>query len=345
MPKPFDLLAPLAAFGAERRISLQDPDFKAAFAGYVSSGVERALADARLLHGHRVEAMFEALIVALGEYRLLKPEDGGRVHPAGKFRLPDFRLVTKDGEQWLIEVKNVYEDDPFVQRRRLMYREYRLALEAYAEATGAKLKLAVYWARWSIWTLVSPERLALAGGDLVLDMNEAMTANELWRLGDRFIGTRPPLRLRFLADPERTSPIAADGTVQITFGGAQMLSEDCVIEDPAEKEIAGIFMEHGGWECEGPDAIVNGNRLTAIEFRWAPPERTKQGFESIGPLSRMFASAYAHQTLKDGDIVQIRAPLRPGWFGPLLDADYESKALPLWRFALQPVYPIRKVAS
>jgi hypothetical protein len=41
-------------------------------------------------------------------------------------------------------------------------------------------------------------------------------------------------------------------------------------------------------------------------------------------------------TLRDGQIVQLRAPHRPGWFKALIRADYASKPLPLWRFQLQP---------
>lgn len=336
MPKPFKLLAELAEFGAERRISLRDPALKDAFGAHVGSSVEQALSDDILLHGQRTEAMFEALLVSLGEYKLLKAEDGGRVHSAEGLRVPDFRVVLGDGEQWLIEVKNVYEEDPLVQRRRLMKRDYREALEAYAAATGAKLKLAVFWARWSMWTLVSPERHLDAAGDLVLDMGEAMVANELGRLGDRTIGTKPPLRLRFIADSERTGPIGEDGTVTITFGGWQLLCGDDPIADPVEKEIAFIFMEHGEWRCDGPLAVLDGDRLEAVEFRWEPEEPTGQGFEFVGSLSRMFARHYAAETIRESAVLQLRAPLRPGWFAPLIRPEHVSDALPLWRFTLQP---------
>jgi hypothetical protein len=338
MPNPTNLLAELADFGADRRISLRDPATQEAFRGHVDEGVNQALSNDILLHGHRVEAMFEALLVALGEYRLVKLEDAGRLHAGEGFKVPDFRVVLADGEQWLVEVKNVYEKDPLAQRRLLMKRAYREALEAYAEATGAKLKLAVFWARWSLWTLVTPGMLLDADGDLVLDMMEAYAANELGRLGDRSIGTTAPLRLRFLTDPERTSPIARDGTVEVTIAGSQLLSDQTVITDPLEKEIAWIFMEHGEWRCEGPQPIVAGNRLTALEFRWEPQEPTYQGFEFIGSLSRMFARYFAAETVKNSSIVQLRAPLRPGWFAPLIQLDHVTHALPLWRFKLQPTY-------
>lgn len=253
MKKPFDILNELGKFGAEQQISLRDPGAKNAFAAHVAEAVDRALADPLLIYGQRTEAMFEALLVSLGEYRLLKPEDNGRAFPVDRFAASDFRVVLNDGAQWLIEVKNVYEAEPFAQTRKLLDRDYLGRLSAYAKATGGELKLAIFWARWSLWTLVSPDRLVDGNGDLTLDMMTAMKVNELGQLGDRSIGTRAPLRLRLTADQTRTGPIGSDGSVVIVFGGSQAFCEDREIVDPVELEIAWIFMQHGDWEadCEG----------------------------------------------------------------------------------------------
>src|SRR5258708_8519202 len=251
--KPFDLLAEFGKFGMERKVSLRDAATASDFITHVGEEVERALADPVLLQGQRVEAMFEALLVSLGDFKLLKAEDGGRLFPTNGFRAPDFRIVVNDGSHWLIEVKNVYESDPFQQRRRLFTKDYYDTLAAYADATGAELKVALFWARWSIWTLVSPGRLLNADGGLELDLATAMRVNELARLGDRMIGTRAPLRLRLAMDPARTTPIAADGTVQVTIGGVQIFSRDEEVMDPVEREIAWIFIQHGQWRGEGPN--------------------------------------------------------------------------------------------
>jgi hypothetical protein len=78
--KPFDILRELGKFGAKHRLSLRDPGFKEAL--HVRDGIDLALSDPTLMHGHRAEAMFEALVVSLGEYQLLKAEDSGRVFPS-----------------------------------------------------------------------------------------------------------------------------------------------------------------------------------------------------------------------------------------------------------------------
>ena len=57
----------------------------------------------------------------------------------------------------------------------------------------------------------------------------------------------------------------------------------------------------------------------------------------------MFARYYAEQTLKNREVVQLHAPVRPGWFAPLVLPDYDGKALPLWRIELQPNFSLGKV--
>lgn len=340
MRKPFDLMEQLGRFSAERKLSLTIPEAKAAFAAYVQESVETGLADQRLLHGQRTEAMFEALLVSLGQFQLLTREDGGHVFPPQKYLAPDFRVVLRDGRQWLIEVKNVYEEEPFQQRRTLMNRSYHAKLAAYAATTGAELKLAVYWARWSVWTLVSPSRLIDERGKLKLDMMTAMKVDELGELGEMSIGTRAPLRFRLTADPTRTSAIGPDG--QVVFSRSQIFCEDREIVEQNELEIAWTLMQHGEWIEQEPVPIIEGGRLLAMEFSWAPREedddQDSKGFTFIGRLSRIFARYYAAHTLEDSSVVQLRAPLRPNWFAPLISKDHRSDALPLWRFTMKPNY-------
>jgi hypothetical protein len=341
VPTPFDMLRELGNFSLEQRISLNDPSAKVAFGAHIGEAVEKALANPALLHGQRVEAMFEALLVCLGEYRLLKAEDGSRIFPSDGFRIPDFRVVLEDGAHWLIEVKNVYETDtnPFSgQRRKLMTREYRKAMEAFASATGAELKLAVFWARWGLWTLVSPFRLVEDDGDLDLDMATAMRVDELCRLGDRMVGTRPPLRLRLIADPEHTSSIGPDGVVKLMIGDAKFFCADTEITDETEQGIAWTFMQYGDWEELEAKPICEGDRLHAIEIRWEPREQKNAGFEMIGRLSSIFARYFAEHTIRDSGVVQLRAPTFPNWFAPIISTTRKAKALPLWVFVIQPNY-------
>lgn len=334
--KKFDLLPELARLGFEHDISFDDPQVVAKLTTLVRSALSESLSDSTLLYGKRTEAMFEALLVSLGGYSLLTAEDKGRVHPDGQFHTPDFRVVLPDGKQWLIEVKNVYENDPFRQKRRLMKRDYLNKLKSYASITGGQLKLAIFWARWGIWTLVSPERLVDGDGNVTIDIETGMKLNELSSLGDLMVGTRPQLRFRVEADPTKTATWTPDGMANFTISKVRMYCGEAEILDPIEQQIAWIFMQYGEWQENGPQAITEEDQLAAIEFQWEPEETTNQGFEIIGTLSRMFSRYYAEQTLNNGKVARLHAPLRPKWFEPLLTSDYQGKELPLWRFSIQP---------
>lgn len=334
--QPFDLLAELARFGLDHRISLDDPKAISEFSAFVENVVSGALSQPNLLHGQRTEAMFESMLLSLGGYCLLKTEDNGKVHPNEEYLAPDFRVVLPDGTQWLIEVKNAYIEDPLRQERQFMGSSYRGKLERYASATGGELKLAVYWAKWGIWTLVSPERFLDAAGNVSVDMQTGMMENELVYLGDQMIGTRPPLRLRLEADPATTEPVAADGTVRFTISSVRVYCGDEELLDHLEKEIAWTFMRYGRWRMDGPLADLKEDRLLAVEFRWDPEQNTNQGFEMIGTLSEVFCRYYSDQTLLNQEVVQLLARPRPGWFAPLVSSEYEKKGLPLWQFKIYP---------
>jgi hypothetical protein len=340
--KPFDLLRELSRFGESSDINLNDAAIRPAFGLHVEQAIDRGLKDPILLQGQRAEAMFEALVVSLGEVKMVKPEDGGRVFAAEKMQPPDFRVVLNDGTNWLVEVKNVYVRNPIRQRRCLMTRNYRESLDRYAAATGGTLKLAVFWARWSMWTLVDPERLAPGGGDLTLDMMDALKVSELALLGDESLGMRAPLLLRLTMDPERTSPVAPDGSVHLTIGKAQIFSKGLELSDRSDQQIAWTVMQYGDWETGEPRAVIDGDRLIALDFECAPPELSDQGFETAGFLSRMFARYYADQTMKNGEVVRIAAPAQPEWFGALRQKGGDGR-MPVWRFILNPNYEGRVI--
>jgi len=340
MSKPFDLLNLYARFSRERKISVTAPQTAQEFLAEIGAQLDKALIDDTLIQGQRTAAMFEAMVVALGHYKLMKVEDTGRVYPAGRYRAPDFRIVLEDDEQWLVEVKNVYEEDPVRQERQIMTPPYLSSLDTYARATQAALKVAVYWARWGIWTLVSPHDLLDENGYLKLDMKYAVRFNELGRLGDMTIGTTPPLTLRLTADPDKPNTIGPDGMAPFTMGEYTMLSEHRVLTRADEQEIAWIFMNLGEWTEQATKAVVTDGKLSAIEFSWLPEEHLNEGrerFEMIGTLSRMFSRQYMQQANGKSDSVQIELEHRPNWFAPLISSDYKSDALPLWRFIQQPL--------
>ena len=333
---PIEILSLFGRFGREQRLPLRDPKSLENFADLVKADVAQALSNDALLHGQRTQNMFEALVVSLGQYELLKVEDTGLVHPKGKYIAPDFRVILNDGTQWLIEVKNVYDPEPRRQRARLRSSDIS-RLADYAKMMNCALKLAIYWARWGLWTLIDPSDLQPDGSKLSINMFNAMRVNEFARLGDRTIGTIPPLTFRLLTDKAKPHTLSPDGEFEFWIGDVAILSGDSVLTDVAEQSIAWKFMLYGDWDCSGPQAVLSGEEVDAIEFIWTPRERANepQNFEMIGTLSAMFSRYYAEQTLAAHGMIQTEAEHIPDWFAPLLAVGYERKVLPLWRFVLQ----------
>jgi hypothetical protein len=334
---PIDLLTTLARFGRDQRMSLRDPNLGDLFAGVAKEQLAAALANDALLHGHRTQKMFEALVVSLGQYELLKTEDTGVVHPSGKYTAPDFRAVLDGGAQWLIEVKNVYDKNAARQRFRI--REQDVAqLRRYADKVQCPLKFALYWGRWHTWTLIDANVLTRVGSKVGIDMFKAVPLNELSRLGDRMIGTKPPLKLRFIADPSKPRSVSPDGKARMRIGGTAIYCGNVELTDPIDRNTAWILMEFGEWTDGEPRAIVNGAKLEAIEIQWKPLHRSNESeeFEIVGSLSSMFSQYYATFTLGEHGVTQTEANLVPGLFAPLVATDSPSIALPLWRFSIQP---------
>lgn len=330
-------MAELGKFGLQHGVSINDPQIPGVFSNYVRESIRDAASDGALTHGLRIESMFEAMIVSLGRYSLLKHEDNGKVYPAPRYSVPDFRVVLRDGTQWLVEVKNAYIKNPFRQERCFMKQDYRQKLEKYASATGGDLKLAVYWAKWSIWTLVSIDKFVDTHGDVRLTMDAGMMENELSLLGDRMISTRPPLRLHLESDPATDSSVpAGGGMVEFTISGVRFYCGEDEIVDDVEKNISWLFMRYGQWKSTEPQPVLQGGRLKGIEIRWDPEEGARQDFASVGFLSQLFSRYYSERTMKDQEIVQLHAPAQPGWFAQFEAYDYENRVLPLWQFEIRP---------
>lgn len=333
----FEVLDAFARFGREQKLSLRDPKSIDAFTDSVHASLTTAIESDAWLHGQRTQKMFEALLVSLGQCALLKTEDSGLVHPQGKYIAPDFRVVLKDGTQWLIEVKNVYDADPSRQRFRCQD-GYLQKLQDYSSLTGCPLKIALYWARWSIWTLIDPSDLQLRDGKQTIDMFRAAQINEFGHLGDRTVGTEPPLKLRLFADPSKARSIETNGEARLTVLRAGLFSADRELTDPLDQEIAWMFMQYGEWVCSTPKAVFADGELQGIDYVFEPSERPnrRQRFEIVGTLSRVFSQYYASKTLNDAGVVHTEAPLVPDWFAPLTSDGHLGRELPLWLFTQMP---------
>lgn len=326
--KAFDLLASVAAFAREHSIALNDPLLVERFIIDATPKLKEALADPTLIHGSRTERLFEATVLSLGRFRLLKTEDVGRVHAADTSRAPDFRIVLDDGEQWLVEVKNVRCKEPFKQETR-MSAAYLASLQTYADMVGTPLKLAIFWSLWNIWTVISPDRFRTARGGLRVAMKDAVLANEFGRLGEVIIMTKPPLRVVLGAASDMPRSLSSEGLANFIIGSAKLYSGAVELTDPRDRKLAEVLLFYGEWSADGPFAVTDDGALIGVEFVANPEEPSDQGWDGIGWASRIFSSYYAAQTIDGDQVIQLHGEAAPDWFAPLSDWDFKNSKVPL----------------
>lgn len=333
--KDFDLLAVAAAFAKRKGLALNDPAFIEAFLADAGPRLKDALGDSPLLYGQRTERLFEATVVSLGRYRLLKAEDNGRVHAAETLRAPDFRIVLDDGDQWLVEVKNVHGEDPMVQRTRLSA-AYLASLRAYADAVDAPLRIAIYWSLWSLWTLVDPKRFIDPEGAANIDMMDAVKVNEFGRLGDVSILTMHPLRLVLETPLPTTTGDDDHSLVDLLFAGARVFSQDVELTDLKDRHMAILLMLYGEWTIDGRPPTRRADGSAFVELVAEPEEPSESGQDGIGWASRVFSRFFATRTVEEGEVVQLLGEAAPEWFAPLSKWEFERSHLPLVLLHQQP---------
>ncbi|HUZ87074.1 MAG TPA: hypothetical protein VNF26_08985 [Candidatus Baltobacterales bacterium] len=300
--------------------------------------VRKALVDVAssksTLHGWRVQALFEAVVASLGRVQLLKLEDSGDVFVTGPdLKPPDFRIVTTDGDQMLVEVKNFYhtnETAPF----RMRAKDFD-ELQRYAHLVGVqKLKVAIYWSRWNLWTLVNPSRFEADGPDYrALSLPAALQCNDMGRIGDRIPGTEWPLGLIIYSDPAKPRTVNPNGEAQFTIGKLEYVVAGRVVTAPAEQRIVMRLMLHGGWPEDARLDVVDG-KLISNSFLYAPETQPPEGqqFAMHSPLSSIFSSMFNEATMDaDGEITALRVRINPSALAKLIPDDYEGETLRIWR--------------
>lgn len=315
---------------------------QAAFFDQLRSGLATSLESESRLHGWRVQEMFAGMIVSLGRFQLLSFEDEGDCFYSGdedSIRVPDFRLVTEEGEQLLVEVKNVPPREHLEYTMRLRDLE---ALERYAALTNARLLVAHYWAAANLWTLVDAASAERTKERATFRLTTAMKVNELGTLGDRWIGTTPPLTFSLtVADMgDEANPAEADEFL-VRIEGAEVYCGGRRIEDQLEQNIAWRLMLSGDWRLTQSAQLASDGKLERIENVFAPETPTEgQEFEIVGTLSSMHAKLYTLATMTEGgEFLALRQEADPEELAELIPPNYWEKpdrVLRLWQFDLQP---------
>ena len=351
-------LGALALFAAldvtEPSRHIQDVQHQLDVVAQVRLGLSETLGMESILHGWRVQALFEAVVVELGTVQLIKTEDEGDCYFASEsdkaeVKLPDFRIVREDDEVIVVEVKNVA---PGKTSTKMKVGELD-ALATYAALTRARPVVAHYWAAANMWTAVDASVLKRRHGYASVDIGSAMKANEMVLLGDSMLATSAPLALRLTADPRAPSTLApeVDGTrlAEFVIGAVSVLGPRGEIVAEEERRLALFMMFYGGWDLHTVP-IVEDESLVAVDHIFepmAPPEEDESlraiepaPFANAGFLSSMYSAMYNVATLDDdGSVRRLRHEPQPGALRKLVPEDYwerEDRVLELWRFQMQP---------
>jgi hypothetical protein len=298
----------------------------------IGKGLDDIAQQAHRKYGLRTESMFAYVAGAMGQCALIMQEDGSGtcLMADDALGIPDYRIILKDGEKFFAEVKNCAD-------MMMTFKEkYIQDLQKYADLNSIPLKLAIYWNRLRIWTLVSPDWFVFKNGKCILDLGQAMAMSEMAKLGDYMIGTKPPLALRLVMDDAKTSNIDGNGQCLIAIGEVQMFCDGQLIVDKLEKDIAFQLILSGRWHEEEHVEIKDG-KVTYIEYEYMPEEiNEEQGLNLVGYLSSAISEKYNSATARDGKIHRLAPQQGPEQFQIYIPDDYKGNVLPIWRFYIQP---------
>lgn len=323
-------------FAREKGLSIETEGTHDQFMRCISETVQKHRKNPSLLHGFRVESMFAHVAAALGECQIINEEDSGIFFSIDeKIIRPDFRLLLRSGDQYLVEVKNFRPKDPFKPYK--IKGTYLSCLRSYADALGVPLKIAIYWSAWNMWSLVDVNHFNEIHSDFQISMPDAMKRSEMVLLGDCMVATVPPLSLRFYADHQKPRSVDESGEVVFTIGRVVVCAGDEELTNALESSLAWFFMLYGKWEEVDQSARLTENLLEYTEMKVSPIQTDpKHGFAILGFLSEMISRQYNQLTAGEGETRHLIPQQEPDQLGVLIPHDHKDKALKLWRFKVKP---------
>jgi len=335
-PERFGVLNLFAALAPAHNLSLADGASYERFLSLIKQSIETISKNPIILHGVRIQAMFAFVAASLGRVILLKEEDAGEIYTAHtNIRPPDFRLHLEDGQSFLVEVKNQHD----LRKPLRLSTVYLDSLRHYAELLRLPLRIAVYWSKANIWTLVSEEHLPQRNSHVILPFELAAKINEMADLGDMRVATTSPLSFRFVSDPTKPRAVDTRGEASFTIGAVEFYCAGRRINRHDEQNLAFYLMLFGNWAESEPRVYVEENQLVHIEHTFTPREPVPdQEFQFVGPVSSIASRHFSTITAPDGQIKSMLAPQDPESLGVLIPQDYKGVDLPLWRFVQEPNY-------
>ena len=108
-PDKFSLLKSLDDFARTKGLCITDAGTSDQLLEILRASLQVHVRNTARLHGLHAQSMFAYTTAAMGACRLISEEDSGALFDLdGNLQRPDFRIITRDGVQMLVEVKNFH---------------------------------------------------------------------------------------------------------------------------------------------------------------------------------------------------------------------------------------------
>lgn len=333
----FDLIRLLDQYARRRNIDIANEQGQRGFIENLKEEFSRHRDNEILIHGLRIQSMFLYVVAALDHCRIVKEEDAGEIYTAiDNLQAPDYRIITREGKELLVEVKNFHSEDP--KAKFNLKKKYRDSLSAYAALFSLDVYIAVYWSKLKIWTLVPLHRISNDNKNYYLSLVEAIKWNEMYLLGDKQIGTTPYIGLRLYPNSNKPQERQKDGTVKFSIGKAELFCGEDIVDDQKEQEILWMLINHGDWPVRQQPAEQGRQGIVSVSFVSEPEERSnpQENFELLGTLSTMISRQFNEITAPSGKVEKLSTARDPSSLDALIPHGYKGSKLPLWPLTIYP---------
>ena len=240
----FDTLELSSAMARQHGYRLDDTQSTNDFIRQVRKSLEDSQGNPITIYGKRIEGLFAYVAGALGKAAIIKQEDAGEVFYASEEILPpDYRVTLKNGQQFLVEVKNYHNKN--LSGKLSIKENYLSKLLRYAELNNLPIKFAIYFSLLNQWALVAIDSFEETGGRYEIDLPSAIGKSEMAILGDRMIGTTPNLEIVFETDEEHAELVDDEGKANFTIQNIRMFCATNEITEDLEKRLCFYFTRFG----------------------------------------------------------------------------------------------------
>ena len=330
-PEKFDTFELFSSLSLKHHYSVNDPLALNDFISRIKKSLEGTVKNKTLAYGKRTEALFAYVVGALGEVEFIKQEDSGELFFSGEeIQAPDYRLILKNQEKILVEVKNCHNKSP--DQKFKLKKDYLAKLKRYADINGLPLRIAIYFSEWKMWCLVPLQVFKEKDDSYLIDYKTAGIHSQMNMLGDAFIFMhKNNIELHLYSEDLRTVIAIGklEGKITWDIERFRIFSNGVEITNEKEKIVSYYLLTHGKWKSTLMEEMVENDVTSGLKITYLS---NFGEVNNCGPYSRIISSVFNQFTTdKAGDISNLGLDIDPVLFSIFAPKDYESEILPITR--------------